>query len=105
MSEYKGAEKGGQEATIKKAIALAEKNFKKWLLISLIPVVNFVTMGFAIFCYNNLNYLKSNGKTTGNGFLRFLMMLYALFLPPIIVVDLCCKNENLQKSVLGWKDL
>ena len=105
MSEYKGAKKGGEEKALQEAIILAEKNFKKWLLISIIPIVNFVTMGFAIFCYNNLCYLKSNGKSRGNGFLRFLMMLYALYIPPVIVVRICCSNEKLQKKILGWENL
>ncbi len=78
------------------------KKFWIWFLISLIPVVNFVTMGFAIFCYNNLSYIKSRGRSNGSNLLRFILMLYALYIPPIIVVNICSKNDKLGSSVLGW---
>lgn len=104
MGEYKGLPKGGQQQAIKNAIEQTQKSFTKWLLISLIPIVNWVTMGFAVFCYNNLCYLKSGGKSTGSKALRFIMMLWAFYLPPQIVIKIVSKNEKSSKKILGWKD-
>ena len=102
MSEYKGLPKGGQEKAIQNAIDQTKKSFTKWFLISLIPVVNWVTMGFAVFCYNNLCYLKSGGKSKGNNAIRFLMLLWGFYLFPQIVIKIATKNEKLQKKILGW---
>ena len=55
-------------------VAKTKKRFWIFLLISLIPYVNFFTMGFAVFCYNNLNFLKTRGRSTGNNGVRALMM-------------------------------
>ena len=83
-------------------IAKTKKRFWIFLLISLIPYVNFFTMGFAVFCYNNLNFLKTCGRSTGNNGVRALMMLYGFIIPPIIVVTLCSKIEKLGAKILGW---
>ena len=83
-------------------MAKTKKRFIIFLLISLIPYVNFFTMGFAIYCYNNWNYLKTRGGNTGNDYIRGLLMLYGFILPPIIGVTLCTKNEKLSQKILGW---
>ena len=83
-------------------IAKTKKRFWIFLLISLIPYVNFFTMGFAIFCYNNLNFLKTRGRSTGSNGVRFLLMLYAFILPPLIGFTLCNKIEKLGTKILGW---
>ena len=83
-------------------MAKTRKRFWIFLLISLIPYVNFFTMGFAVFCYNNLNFLKTRGRSTGNNGVRALMMIYGFIIPPIIVVTLCNKIEKLGAKILGW---
>ena len=104
MGEYKGAPKGGPAKALEMAIEQTKKSYIKWLIISIIPVVNFVTMGFAIFCYNNLCYLKSGGKSRGNNAWRFILMVWALYIPPQIVIKICSSNEKFSKKILGWKD-
>ncbi|MBQ8374367.1 MAG: hypothetical protein IJX98_02190 [Clostridia bacterium] len=93
---------GASEEEVEAMIAATSKKFKTFLLISLIPIVNWVTMGCAIFCYNNLSFMKTRGKSNGNGLVRLVMMLYAFFIPPILVVQLCSKIEKLGQKVLGW---
>jgi len=83
-------------------IAKTRKRFWIFLLISLIPYVNFITMGITIFCYNNLNFLKTRGRSTGNNGVRFLLMLYGFIIPPLIVFSLCNKIEKLGTKILGW---
>lgn len=97
FSEWTG---NATEEEIQQYIAIVNKRFKIFLLISLIPIVNWVTMGLAIFCYNNLSVLKSHGNSNGSGVLRFILMLYALFIPPIIVVQLCARIGSLGNKVL-----
>lgn len=83
----------------------AKKQYHKFLLISLIPIINMFTMGQAIFCYNNLSYIRSRGRSTGNVVWRFILLLYSLFLIPLLVINICSKNDNLANKVLGWNKL
>ena len=82
---------------------LATKKFWIWLAISIIPIVNWVTMGNAIFCYNTLSYIKSRGRSNGIGLLRLILMIYAFIIPPIIVVQLLSKSQKLGEKILGWR--
>ena len=93
---------GASEQEVREMTAKVKKSFWKWLLISLIPFVGQITIGFAIFCYNNYSLLKSRGQTTGNNNLRLLMMLWGLIIFPIIVVQACAKIESLGNKILGW---
>lgn len=81
---------------------LATKKFWIWLAISLIPIVNWVTMGNAIFCYNTVSYIKSRGRSNGSNLLRFILMLYALIIPPIIIVNVLSRSQKMGEKVLGW---
>lgn len=81
----------------------ASKKFWFFLLLSIIPVLNWVTMGCAIFCYNNVSIIKSRGRSNGSNFIRLILMIWALFIPPIIVVQLCARIDALGTAVLGWK--
>lgn len=99
FQEWTGGASEEEIAALKK---VTEKKFKFWLLISLIPVLNWITMGFAIFCYNNLSIIKSRGRSNGNDLFRLILMIYALFIPPIFIVNLCAKFEKLGTKVLGW---
>ncbi len=92
---------GASEQEIQDMIATVNSRFWIFLLISLIPFVNFITMGCAIFCYNNLSLLKSRGRSQGNNGVRFILMLYALIIPPIIVVKLCAYIKSIGAAVLG----
>lgn len=94
---------GATEAELRELKAVTSKRFKMFLLISLIPFVNWITMGCAIFCYNNLSLLKSRGYNTGSNILRWILMLYAFIIPPIIVVQACAHIDALGMKVLGWK--
>lgn len=79
-----------------------KKRFTIFLLLSLIPLLNWITMGLAIFCYNNYSILKSRGRSNGSDLFRFILMLYAFFIPPILMVQLCVKIEALGHKVIGW---
>lgn len=81
-------------------VAKIKKRYKTFLLLSIIPVVNWITMGCALFCYNNLCYLKSRGKYEGNNTFRFILMLYAVIIPPIIVVQLASRIQSLGDKIL-----
>ena len=93
---------GASEEEIEALIQITKKSYMKWLLISLIPIINIFTMGNAIFCYNNLSYLKSRGRSNGNGLWRLILLVYGLFIPPLIGVQLCSRFEKLGNKVLGW---
>ena len=86
----------------RKLMAIVKKRFFIFLLISIIPVVNFVTMGMAIFCYNEWSWLRSRGRNTGSNLLRFVLMCWAYIIPPIIVVTLCSKIESLGSKIVGF---
>ena len=97
---------GGPDTTEAEVEALEKttrKSFWKWILISLIPMVGFFTIGCAIFCYNNLEYIRTRGRNNGNNFIRFLLMHWGLIIIPIIEVGIFSKFDKLGASVLGWK--
>ena len=73
----------------------ARKSFWKWILISLIPFVGIITIGCAIFCYNNLSYIRSRGRNQGSDILRFILMLWGAIIFPIIVVKVLSKADKL----------
>ena len=93
---------GASESEVQALTAQTKKRYHFWLLISLIPIIGQITIGFAIFCYNNYSILKSRGNSTGNNNWRLLMMLWGLFIPPIIIVQACAKIEKLGNKILGW---
>ena len=93
---------GASDQEVREMIAQVRKSFWKWLLISLIPVVGQFTIGCAVFCYNNLSFLKSRGRSMGNNLVRLVMMLWGFLILPIIVVQACAKIESLGNKVLGW---
>lgn len=102
--EWMGGE-GSETATeeyVEELEKKTSKSFWKWLLISLIPGVSFFTMGFAVFCYNNLSYIKSRGRNTGNNIVRLVMLLYGLLFIPLLEVNICSKNDKLGNKILGW---
>ena len=94
---------GASEQEIKQMIETVRGRFWVFFLISLIPFVNFITMGCAIFCYNNLSLLKTRGRSQGNDLLRFILVLYGFIIPPIIVVQACAHITPLGSAVLGIK--
>ena len=81
-------------------IARVKKRYRMFLLISIIPVVNWITMGCALYCYNNLCYLKSRGRYEGNNIFRFILMVYAYIIPPIIIVQLAARINSLGDRIL-----
>ena len=81
---------------------LCRKSFIKWLLISFIPVASIFTAGVALFCYNNLCYLKSKGHYTGNVFIKILFYLWGLIIVPLIEMSVFTQNERLGNQILGW---
>ena len=80
----------------------AKKQMWKWLLLSLIPILNFFLIGCAIFAFNNYHFIKSRGRTMGSDFLRFIMLLWGLFIIPILVMKILSKFDKLGDKVLGW---
>ncbi|MCM1440408.1 MAG: hypothetical protein NC131_14570 [Roseburia sp.] len=92
---------GASEEEVEEMVAITKKRYHKFLLISLIPIVNWVTMGLAIFCYNNYSLLKSRGNSNGSNIWRFILMLYSLIIFPLIVVNICAHSDSLGTKVLG----
>ena len=93
---------GASEEEVEALTAATKKRYYFWLLISLIPFIGQFTIGFAIFCYNNYALLKSRGNDAGNNTWRLIMMLWGLFIIPIIEVQACARIEKLGNKVLGW---
>lgn len=92
---------GASESEIVKIEKIVKKRFSIFLVLGIIPLLNFIFMGFAIYCYNNLSYIRSRGRTIGNDGLRFLMMIWGLIIIPIIEVMLCSKIEKLGTLIRG----
>ena len=102
--EWMGGE-GSETATEEMVEALEKvtrKSFWKWILISLIPGISIITMGFAIFCYNNLSYIKTRGRSQGNVLVRWIMLLWGFIIIPILEVKLCTKWSGFANKILGW---
>ncbi len=93
---------GASQEELDEMIETVKKRYHMFLLISLIPIVNWVTMGLCIFCYNNLSILKSHGRSTGIGLWRLILLIYGLFIFPLLVIQLCAKNDSLGTKVLGF---
>ena len=93
---------GMSEQEVVELTAKTKKRYFFWLLISLIPLVGQFTIGFAIFCYNNYAYLNSRGRSDGNGLWRLIMLIWGVFIIPIIEVQACSRIESLGNKVLGW---
>ena len=95
---------GADDETLYELYDAANRKYKMFLLISLIPIVNWITMGCAIFAYNNKCFIKSRGRSTGNGLWRLILMVYAFIIPPLLVVKACASIEALGNAVLGWRN-
>lgn len=95
------AEANCTEADVKSMIAHLNKRFWMFMLLSLIPGVGIITAGCAVYCFNNANWWKSHGNTTGNNIVRFVIMLFGGIIPPIIEVWLFSKIDALGNKVLG----
>ena len=80
----------------------AKKSMWKWLLISLIPIVGIFIIGCAIFAYNNYHFIESRGESMGSDVVRGIMMLWGLFIIPLIVLKILSSSNKLGDKVLGW---
>ena len=96
---------GASESELEEMYEAANKRYWILLLISLIPLVNWITMGLCIFCYNNKSLIKSRGQSNGNNLWRLILMIYGFIIFPIIVVQLCAHINSLGLKVLGWDKL
>ncbi len=102
--EWMGGE-GSETATEETVEALEQitrKSFWKWFLISLIPGISVFTIGFAIFCYNNLSYIKTRGRSQGSVLFRWLMLLWGFLIIPLLEVRICTKSQGFANKILGW---
>ncbi len=101
-SEFYEWSGGASEEELDEMVETVKKRYHLFLLISLIPIVNWVTMGLCIFCYNNLAILKSRGRNTGNGLWRLILLVYGLIIFPLLIIQLCAKIDSLGNKVLGF---
>lgn len=90
FSEWTG---GASEQEVQEMIKKVRIRFWIYLALGLIPFLNLVFMGLAVFAYNNLSILKSRGRKNGNDLIRLCMILYGFFIFPIIEVN------NFQKLI------
>ena len=93
---------GASEQEVRELTKKTQKRFFFWLLISIIPVLGQFTIGFAIFCYNNLSYIKTRGHSQGNVLVRWIMLLWGFIIIPILEVKLCTKWSGFANKILGW---
>ncbi len=93
---------GVSEDIIEDLISITKKQYYKWLLLSLIPIINWFTMGKAIYCYNNINYMKSRGHSTGSILWRLVLVIWGLIIFPFILVMILSNNEKRGNIALGW---
>lgn len=94
---------GASEEEIREWQKTISHRFWIYILLSLIPLVNVVTIGMAIFCYNNYKLLKSHGASNGSNIVRFILLLWGLIIVPIIVVQVLARSEKLGDKVLFGK--
>lgn len=80
----------------------AKKSMFKWMLLSLIPILNVFLIGCAIFAYNNYNFIKTRGRSMGNDIFRGIMLIWGLLIIPLIVLKILSKANKLGDKVLGW---
>lgn len=78
-----------------------KKRYYKWLLISLIPIVGFFTIGLALFTYNNYTFTRSRGHNKGSGIWRFVMIIWGLIIFSLAEVQLAVKFDKLGDKILG----
>lgn len=95
---------GASDEELEELKKQTKKRYHMFLLISIIPIVNWITMGMAIFCYNNYNIIKSRGYSSGNGIWRLILLIYSFIIIPLIVINICAKFPKAGNAVLGWKE-
>ena len=93
---------GASDEELEMMEKITTKEMWKWILVSIVPFVNIFTVGIAMFCYNNLCYLKSRGHKVGNRWIMALMLVWGLFLVPLIEINIFQRNELLGNHILGW---
>lgn len=93
---------GATESEIAQMEASSRKSFWKWFLISLIPLVGFLTVGVAAFCYNTHSFIKTRGHSDGSNLVRFIFLLWGGIIIPIIEVQLLSKSDKTGYKVLGF---
>ena len=59
--------------------------------------------GLAVYCINNYRYFNTNGQKQGGGIVWVLLLVFGLFLLPLLVVFVCNKFLSLAELVLGVK--
>lgn len=92
---------GATESELNQMEKTVKKRFWIFFLLGIIPPLNFLFMGLAVFCYNNLSYIRSRGRNQGSDGLRFLMLLWGVLIIPVIEVQLCSKAEKLGTLICG----
>ena len=90
------------EAELRQMEEVVSKRYYLLLLISLIPLLNMFTMGFCVFCYNNLSMLRTRGESMGSDLWRGILIIYGLLIFPFLEVQLCAHVNSLGNKVLGW---
>lgn len=84
---------------------ISKKQSIKWLVLSLIPIVNLFTIGKLIFCYNNIYYMKSRGNNTGNNFFRWLLLFWGLIIIPLLEINYLERHKEKAIKILGWEKI
>jgi len=81
--KFEDALAGATDEQVEFFYQLVKKRRKRWLILSLIPVVNWFTAGYFIYC--NQVYRAFDGKES-LGFLSFFIFIWSLIIFPFIGV-------------------
>jgi len=90
-----------------KMLEKAKKAFKKYFLLTFIPIISIFAIGRAIYCYNNYIFIKTKGRGKGSTLVRCwlgLGVIGNLFIP-LIFEKILENNETRGRKVLGFDKL
>lgn len=79
-------------------ITIIQKKRKFYLLLALIPVVNWFFGG--CFTFTNNTYKAIRGQKTG-GLLNMIIVIWSFILPPIVIVFFLSRISKCERKVLG----
>ena len=87
-----------------KMLEKAKKAFRKYFLLTFVPIISFFAIGRALFCYNTYIFIKTKGRGKGSTLVRCWLGLSIIgnFFIPLIFAKMLANNEARGRKVLGF---
>ena len=76
---------GSTEEELDEFVRVMKKREKIWLILALIPFVNWIFGAFFIRCHNAIRIVSSRGRKQEGGLLNLLIGIWSLIIFPIIM--------------------